>query len=186
MLKTCQYLTKGTGASLLLEMGGSPGKKKQGELSFIIFLFYHENQVSPLRAELLHLLEQGVLGVVTAIPPSRTPEETGAILDNQPGVKNYSLGGKRKLLWRKPPTVGKQTVTGGWEGIRAPAALPQPVPNALGLCTSVGMAGHMDTSIIPLRTTSQGGIALSQWETIVPKPHIQTEVKLQATSMKIL
>lgn len=38
MPKTCLYLTKGTGASLLLEMGGGPGKKNKE--SFLLPFFF--------------------------------------------------------------------------------------------------------------------------------------------------
>lgn len=95
MLKTCLYLTKGTGASPLLEMDGSPGKKNKESflLSFFFLIMKTSSALSGLSC-FTQLLWLGVFGVVTVIPPSRTPEETRASLDNQPGVKNDSLGGK--------------------------------------------------------------------------------------------
>lgn len=48
------------------------------------------------------------------------------------------------------------------------------------------MARHAGTLVVPLRTTSQGGTDPRQWETIVPKPYLQAEAKLQSSSMKIL
>jgi len=71
---------------------------------------------------------------------------------------------------RKPPIIGKQRVIGEKEEFRAPDALPWPVVNMPGLHTPAVTAGHASTLVIPLRTTSQGGIAPKQWEIIVPKP----------------
>lgn len=82
--------------------------------------------------------------------------------------------------------IGKQTATGGKEEIRAPTALLWPAVNMCGLRTPAGMARHAGTLVVPLRTTSQGGTDPRQWETIVPKPYLQAEAKLQSSSMKML